>query len=83
MSTMTPKKIQNLIAYLSILSLFSIYGCAGAVVGAGAAAGAGTYSYFTGNLTKTYESEYEFRDVYIDGGLTNWLRLIHREIGVL
>ena len=58
MSTMTPKKIQNLIAYLSILSLFSIYGCAGAVVGAGAAAGAGTYSYFTGNLTKPYESEY-------------------------
>jgi outer membrane protein OmpA-like peptidoglycan-associated protein len=58
MSTVMLKKNQKLIAYLSILGLFSVYGCTGAVIGAGAAAGAGTYSYFTGNMTKTYESEY-------------------------
>ena len=52
------KTIQNIIVLLSILSFFSVYGCAVNVNGNDAAAVAGTYSYVTGDLTKTYESEY-------------------------
>jgi outer membrane protein OmpA-like peptidoglycan-associated protein len=55
---MMRKIIQNLIVLLSVLSFFGVYGCATALIGAGAAAGAGTYSYFSGKMTKTYESEY-------------------------
>lgn len=55
---MPRKIIQNLIVLLSILSSFCVYGCATALIGAGAAASGVTYSYFTGKLTKTYESEY-------------------------
>ena len=55
---MMRKIIQNLIVLLSILSFLGVYGCATALIGVGAAAGAGTYSYFSGKLTKTYESEY-------------------------
>ena len=49
---------RRLAALLSIFSFFGLYGCAVAVVGIGAAAGVGTYSYFSGKLTKMYESEY-------------------------
>lgn len=49
---------RRLSALLSLLSFFGLYGCAVAVVGIGAAAGVGTFSYFSGKLTKTYESEY-------------------------
>jgi outer membrane protein OmpA-like peptidoglycan-associated protein len=54
---MMRKIIQYLIVLLSILSFFSVNGCAVAVIGIGAA-GAGAYAYFNGKLTKTYESEY-------------------------
>lgn len=54
---MMRKIIQNLTVLLSILSFFSVYGCAVAVIGIGAA-GAGAFAYFNGKLTKTYESEY-------------------------
>jgi outer membrane protein OmpA-like peptidoglycan-associated protein len=53
---MMRKIVQNLTVLLSILSLFSVYGCAVAVIGIGA--GAGAFAYFNGKLTKTYESEY-------------------------
>lgn len=55
---MMQKIIQNLIVWLSILGFLGVYGCATALIGVGAATGAGTYSYFSGKLTKTYESEY-------------------------
>ena len=52
-------KILNFILVVSLSSFFGLYGCAAAVIGVGAAAGtAGAFSYFTGKLTKTYESEY-------------------------
>ncbi|MEJ2098710.1 MAG: DUF3568 family protein [Desulfobacterales bacterium] len=53
------KKNLNFLVLLSLVSFFGLYGCAAAVIGMGAAAGtAGAFSYFTGKLTKTYESEY-------------------------
>jgi len=52
-----PKKILNFIVLVSLLSFFGLYACAVAVIGIGAA-GAGAFSYFSGKLTKTYESEY-------------------------
>jgi len=51
-------KFLNFIGWLSLLSFFGIYGCAVAVIGVGAAGAAGAYSYFSGKLTKIYESEY-------------------------
>jgi outer membrane protein OmpA-like peptidoglycan-associated protein len=51
-------KFLNFIGWLSLLSFFGIYGCAVAVLGIGAAGAAGAYSYFSGKLTKIYESEY-------------------------
>lgn len=30
---------------------------------------------FTDEVLETYESEYEFRDAYVDGGLTSWMRI--------
>ena len=54
---MMRKIIQNLIPMLSTLSFFSVYGCAAAVIGMGAAGG-GAFAYFNGKLKKTYESEY-------------------------
>jgi outer membrane protein OmpA-like peptidoglycan-associated protein len=51
------QKILNLNVLLSLLCVFSLYGCAVAVIGIGAA-GAGAAAYFNGKLTKTYESEY-------------------------
>ena len=51
-------KILNFLLVLSLLSFFGLYGCAVAVVGMGAAGAAGAFSYFSGKLTKTYESEY-------------------------
>jgi outer membrane protein OmpA-like peptidoglycan-associated protein len=51
------QKILNLNVILSLLCVFSLYGCAVAVIGMGAA-GAGAAAYFKGKLTKTYESEY-------------------------
>jgi outer membrane protein OmpA-like peptidoglycan-associated protein len=47
----------NLNLGLSLLIVFSLYGCAVAVIGIGAA-GAGAFAYLNGKLTKTYESEY-------------------------
>jgi len=51
------QKILNLNVLLSLLCVFSLYGCAVAVIGIGAA-GVGAAAYFNGKLTKTYESEY-------------------------
>jgi outer membrane protein OmpA-like peptidoglycan-associated protein len=51
------KQILNLNILLSFLIVFSLYGCAIAVIGIGAA-GAGAFAYFNGKLTKTYKSEY-------------------------
>ncbi len=54
---MMRQKILNLNILLSLLCVFSLYGCAVAVIGIGAA-GAGAFAYFNGKMTKTYESEY-------------------------
>jgi len=51
------QKILNFIVLLSLISAFSLYGCAAALIGIGAA-GAGAAAYLNGKLTKTYESEY-------------------------
>jgi len=51
------QKILKLNILLSLLCVFSLYGCAAALIGIGAA-GAGAFAYFNGKLTKTYESEY-------------------------
>jgi outer membrane protein OmpA-like peptidoglycan-associated protein len=51
-------KILNFILVVSLSSFLGLYGCAAAVIGMGAAGTAGAFSYFTGKLTKTYESEY-------------------------
>lgn len=51
------QKILNLNVLLSLLCVFSLYGCAVAVIGIGAA-GAGAAAYFNGKLTKTYKTEY-------------------------
>lgn len=52
------KKFPNFTVLLSLLSFFGLYGCAVAVIGIGATGAAGAFSYFSGKLTKTYESEY-------------------------
>jgi outer membrane protein OmpA-like peptidoglycan-associated protein len=52
------KKFLNFTVLLSLLSFFGLYGCAVAVIGIGATGAAGAFSYFSGKLTKTYESEY-------------------------
>lgn len=44
--------------FLSLLSFLGLYGCAAGVIGIGATGAAGAFSYFSGKLTKTYESEY-------------------------
>jgi outer membrane protein OmpA-like peptidoglycan-associated protein len=49
------QKILKLNILLSLLCVFSLYGCAAALIGIGAA---GAFAYFNGKLTKTYESEY-------------------------
>ena len=51
------QKILKFNILLSLLCVFSLYGCAAALIGIGAA-GAGAFAYFNGKLTKTYESEY-------------------------
>lgn len=51
------KKILNFNVLVSLFCVFSLCGCAVALVGIGAA-GAGATAYFNGKLTKMYESEY-------------------------
>ena len=54
---MMKRNILNVTLLLFLLGSLSLYGCAVAVLGVGAA-GAGAAAYFNGKLTKTYESEY-------------------------
>jgi len=54
---MMKRNILNVTLLLFLLGSLSLYGCAAAVLGVGAA-GAGAAAYFNGKLTKTYESEY-------------------------
>jgi outer membrane protein OmpA-like peptidoglycan-associated protein len=51
------RKFTNLNLFLSLLCALSLYGCAVAVIGIGAA-GAGAFAYLNGKLTKIYEWEY-------------------------
>lgn len=52
------KKILNFVVWSSLLNFFGLYGCAAGVIGISAAGTAGAFSYFSGKLTKTYESAY-------------------------